>query len=200
MVKKLAGLCVGLLCGVMATAAPAQSLADVARQAAARRQGDADARGGKSTKVLTNADLPASAIVAPARAPADAQEPDTVAPAHGGTDAAAAEVRPDAAPAAQRPAAAPTDDEAGWRDRAGRVNAAVAAAEAQLRQLKALSDRLSLEEQASNPAIAARAQAERAQLRAQIAHAAQKAAEAQSLHAALAHEARTAGVPPPWIQ
>ena len=69
-----------------------------------------------------------------------------------------------------------------------------------MRQLKALSDRLSLESQASNPAIAARAQAERDEMRAQITLAEEKQAAAQAERDAFVQEARVAGVPPAWIQ
>ena len=181
----------------------AQSLADVARQEAARRQQVA-----KTGKVLTNADLPASAVVAPPGAPSAAAATDTAdgaaTPAAGDTAAAgtaesAAAAKPapkEGAPAASKAAAAPTDDEAGWRARADRINTALAAAHAQVRQLKALSDRLSLESQASNPAIAARAQAERTELRAQITQAEEKQAAAQSERDAFVQEARVAGVPP----
>lgn len=204
MAARVAGVWFGICLGIVAETAAAQSLGDVARQEAARRQ---QVRGGgeaKAQRVLTNADLPASAIVAPARASAATGEGEggeaaalAATPAEG---AARPETAGDAAAAAPKGAAEPTDDEAGWRDRAGRINTALAGARSQLRQLKALSERLSLEAQASNPAIAARAQAERLEMRAQIAQADEKVSEAEALHAALVHESRTAGVPPAWIQ
>src|SRR5690349_8451300 len=175
MAGRIAGVLVGILLGVMASPAMAQSLGDVAREEAARRQ-----QVKQTGKVLTNADLPASAVVgppAPAGAEAAAEKSgDAAAPA--GETAAAGKAEPGEAAkpgeagklAAKDGAskAAPTDDEDGWRARAEKVNAAVAAANAQVRQLKALSDRLSLEAQASNPKIATAAQAERTDLRAQI--------------------------------
>ena len=161
--------------------------------------------------MLTNADLPASAVVAPpgsaqlrgrdrtrlTRPPAAADGSAAKAAEPAGAAKPAAK---EGAEAASKAAAAPTDDEAGWRARADRINAALAAAHAQVRQLKALSDRLSLESQASNPAIAARAQAERTELRAQIAQAEEKQAAAQAERDAFVQEARVAGVPPAWIQ
>ena len=200
MVGRVAGVVVGMLLVAMTGPAAAQSLGDVARQEAARR-GKMTAG---TTKVLTNADLPASAVVgapeaaAPAAATADtAKNAPDAAKAADGTAPAAAK---DGEKSAAKPAAAPTDDEAGWRGRAERVNSALEAARMQVRQLKALSDRLSLESQASNPDIAARAQVERSDMRAQIALAEEKAAQAQAQRDALVLEARTAGVPPAWIQ
>lgn len=201
MAGRIAGVLVGILLGVMASPAMAQSLGDVAREEAARRQ-----QVKQTGKVLTNADLPASAVVgppAPAGAEAAAEKSgDAAAPA--GETAAAGKAEPGEAgkPAAKDGAskAAPTDDEDGWRARAEKVNAAVAAANAQVRQLKALSDRLSLEAQASNPKIATAAQAERTDLRAQITQAEEKQALAQAEREALVQQARVAGVPPAWIQ
>jgi hypothetical protein len=206
MAGRIAGVLVGILLGVLANPATAQSLADVARQEATRRQQVA-----RTGKVLTNADLPASAVVAPPGAPSSAAAAEAAdaaaAPAADGPMTKVAEPAGEAKPAAKegaegasKPAAAPTDDEAGWRARADRINATLAAAHAQVRQLKALSDRLSLESQASNPAIAARAQAERTELRAQIALVEEKHATAQAEQDAFVQEARVAGVPPAWIQ
>lgn len=206
MAGRVAGVLVGIFLGIVADGAAAQSLADVARQEAARRQQVSGEGSTKNKKVLTNADLPASAIVEPARAttePADSQDSAIgAAPAARSVpaDAATVETAKVADPTTPKPAAAQTDDEAGWRDRAVRVNTALAGARVQLRQLKALSERLSLESQAANPAIAARAQAERPELLARIAQADEKVAEAEALHAALVHESRTAGVPPAWVQ
>ena len=204
MVGRIAGVLVGMLLGVMATPAMAQSLGDVAREEAARRQ-----QVKQSGKVLTNADLPASAVVAPPEAAPSAGAAETgeatATRAEGETAAGKADAAAAAAPAAKEgaaatKAAAPTDDEAGWRARAERVNGALSAANAQVRQLKALADRLSLEVQASNPAIVARAQAERTDLRAQIALAEEKQAAAQAERDAFVQQARVAGVPPAWIQ
>lgn len=200
---RITGVLVGILLGAMTAPAAAQSLADVARQEAARRE-HVKATG----KVYTNADLPASAVLAPAGAPtgagADAAEQkDGTAPAGEGQAPAGAAATPegkDANQAAPKVAPAPTDDEAGWRGRADRVNTALDSARAEVRQLKALGDRLSLEAQASNPEIAARATVERADLRAQIAKAEEKEAAARADREALVQEARASGVPPAWIQ
>lgn len=204
MAGRVAGVLVGIFLGVVADTAAAQSLADVARQEAARRQ-QGGSTGAAKPRVLTNADLPASAIVGPAGAAATATaaegQSSDVTPEAAPAAATAAEGAPTAAaPAAAVATDAPVDEQAGWRDRAGRINASLAAAQSHVRQLRALSDRLSLESQASNPAIAARAQAERGALRDQIAQAEEKATEARALHASLVHEARTAAVPPAWIQ
>ncbi len=199
----------GLLMGALVSPAAGQSLGDVARQEAARRE---KVKGGK---VLTNADLPASAILVPQdTAPPAGEEPGTTplaaaAAAAAGPGAAAEPGAPAAAQAGTAKAsdaatgsaaAAPTDDEPGWRARAERINSELSAARAQVRQLKALSDRLSLEAQASNPAIAARAADEREALRAQIAQAEAKEAAAAANRQALERDARIAGVPPTWIQ
>jgi hypothetical protein len=80
------------------------------------------------------------------------------------------------------------------------VKGALAAARTQVRQLKALGDRLSLESLAANPDIAARASAERIDLKAQVAKAEEAFAKATAAHEALQQEARAAGVPPAWIQ
>jgi hypothetical protein len=203
MVGRVAGTVVGMLLVAMTGAAAAQSLGDVARQEAARRGKMAAG----TSKVLTNADLPASAVVGPgeAAAPADtatdaAKDAPEAAKAAVGTGTPAAAAAKDADTSAAKAAPAPTDDEAGWRARAERVNTALDGARMHVRQLKALSDRLSLESQASNPDIAARAQSERGDMRAQIALAEEKAAQAQAQRDALVLEARTAGVPPAWIQ
>lgn len=204
MAGRIAGVLVGILLGVMASPAMAQSLGDVAREEAARRQ-----QVKQSGKVLTNADLPASAVVAPpgaagTEAAADAADGAAAPAGEAATagkdesDKAAAEPAPKEG--AAKAAAASTDDEKGWRARADRINTALGAAHTQVRQLKALSDRLSLESQASNPAIAAAAQAERASLRAQIAQAEEKQAAAQAERDSFVQQARVAGVPPAWIQ
>lgn len=200
------GLLACLLLGVAAHPVDAQSLGDVARQEAARRE-----QIKSSGKLFTNADLPASAVLNPAGAPAapaadaasglvDAAAAATSAegagrPAEGGTAGAGGGTEP-----AATDKAAPTDDENGWRRRATAINGALAAARTQVRLLKAVSDRLSLESQAANPDIAARAAAERADVMAQIAAAEEALAKATAAHEAFQTEARAAGVPPTWIQ
>lgn len=202
MAGRIAAMVVVLSIGLMASPAAAQSLGEVARKEAARRE-QLKTTGKAGSKVLTNADLPASAVIPPAGASAaeSAAEGDTGEGEKAPAEAAAtlAGRSGDAADKAEG-AAASSDDEAGWRARAERVNGALAAAQTHLRQLKGLSDRLSLEEQASDPAIVARAQAERASLRAQIAAAEEKAAAALADRQALEQEARVAGVLPAWIQ
>jgi hypothetical protein len=196
-----------LMFGIAAHPVAAQSLGDVARQEAARRE-----QIKASAKVLTNADLPASAVLAPAGAPAGPGAPaseataslvDAAAAAQGTEGAAAAadqaKTRAPAAPEAAKKTE-PADDEDGWKARAAVVNGALAAARTQVRQLKALGDRLSLESQAANPDIAARASAERIDLKAQVAKAEEAFAKATAAHEALQQEARAAGVPPAWIQ
>lgn len=186
----------GMFFAMVAAPVAAQSLGDVARQEALRRE-----QVKKTGKVLTNADLPASAVVAPPGTPA-AESGEAAAPlAEKAAEGPAADG--EAAKGADKPGApskAPTDDEEGWRGRAATVNGALAAARTQVRQLKALSDRLSLESQASNPDIASRATGERSDVRAQIAQAEAKLAAAQADRDALVQEARVAGVPPAWIQ
>lgn len=206
MAGRIAGVVVGLFVGMMVSPAAAQSLGDVARQEASRRERLKATGKVTDGKVLTNADLPASAVVAPADAPPPAEttvdaETKAAAPsADGGQATAGAALLAAKADGGAKAERAPTDDEAGWRARAERVNAALAAARAQVRQLKALSDRLSLEAQANNPDIAARAQAERADIKAQILAAEEKAAAALADRQALEQEARVAGVLPAWIQ
>lgn len=204
MKRGLAGMVCALVLGLVAAPAAAQSLAEVARKEAARREQLKAA--GKSTegKVYTNADLPKGAVVAGPGAPATADAADTADGAADAnqTDAAAspASEKTDASKPDTDAKKAPADDESGWRSRAERVNGAVSAAESDLRQLKALSDRLSLEAQASNPAIASAAQAEREQLRAQIQQAQDKAAAARAEQQTFRQEAVVAGVPPGWVQ
>lgn len=201
MAGRIAGVMVGMFLGALASPAAAQSLADVARQEAARRD-QLKATG----KVLTNADLPASAVVAPAggavpdKGADESTASDAKAPAEGGTPAASAARTLAAGDATTAAAKAPTDDEDGWRARAERVNTALAGARAQVRQLKALSDRLSLEVLATDRAAAARAETERGDLRTLIARAGEKQAAAQADREALEQEARASGVPPAWIQ
>lgn len=200
---RITGVLVGMLLGAMAAPAAAQSLADVARQEAARRE-HVKATG----KVYTNADLPSSAVVAPPGAPAAAATPDAADQKDGAAagdaqapaGAAAVLAGKDGNQAVAKADRPPTDDEDGWRGRAERVNTALASARAEVRQLKALGDRLSLEAQASNPDIAARATVERGDLRAQIARAEEKEAAARADREALVQEARASGVPPAWIQ
>jgi hypothetical protein len=209
MAGRIAGVLVGLFVGMMASSAAAQSLADVARQEASRRERLKATGKVTDGRVLTNADLPASAVVAPAGASTPAEtasdgEGKAAAPAaEGGSASPAAAAAATLAPKAEgsgKAESAPTDDEAGWRARAERVNGALAAAQTQVRQLKALSDRLSLEAQANDPAIAARAQAERADIKTQVLAAEEKAAAALAARQALVQEARVAGVLPAWIQ
>lgn len=202
---RIAGMLVGILLGAAWSPATAQSLGEVARKEAARRETIK-----ASGKVLTNADLPASAVVAPPSAEAPSSTgAEGAADKAADADAAAADTKPaaaeQAAPTADKPAAtpaasAPKDDEDGWRQRAGTVNKALAEARAQVRQLRALSDRLSLEMQASDPAIVARATRERQDLKAQITQAEAREAEAFAARQALEQEARRSGVPPAWIQ
>ncbi|MCC6162844.1 MAG: hypothetical protein IT182_05795 [Acidobacteria bacterium] len=198
----LVGVVCALVLGLVAAPAAAQSLGEVARKEAARREQLKAA--GKSTegKVYTNADLPKRAVVAGPGAPATVDVADGTADASSQTDdeASAPAEKTDASKPDTDAKKAPADDETGWRSRAERVNSAVSAAESDLRQLKALSDRLSLEAQASNPAIASAAQAERDQLRAQIQQAQDKAADARAEQQAFRQEAVVAGVPPGWVQ
>lgn len=191
---RVAGVLAAVLCGVVIGPAAAQGLGDVARKEAARR--DQIKTPGK---VLTNADLPASAVVTPA-APADTGEPpaDEAAPAEDGT-VKPAPVAAAASAAGARPAP-PGDDEDGWRQRAVAINGALTEARAQVRQLKALVDRLGLEMAATDKSIAARAEAERAQVRTQLGLAESKAAAAAAAHQAFEQEARASGVPAGWIQ
>jgi hypothetical protein len=198
---RIAGVLVGILMGAFVSPAAGQSLADVARQEAARREQVKASGKGPERTVLTNADLPASAVVALPGAPS-ATEPEggdakaAKEPAEpGAATATAAETL--AANAARREL---TDDETGWRARAERVNAALAAASAQVRQLRALRDRVSLEAQASDPAVVARAEAERPAIRAQVLEAEAKEAAALADRQALDRDARVAGVPRPWVQ
>lgn len=206
MAGRIAGVLVGLLVGALVSPAAAQSLADVARKEAARREQLKASGKATESKLLTNADLPASAVVAPQGAPASgeaAPASDDPSAAKSPSDAAstpAAAAATLAAKSDEGTPAAPTDDEAGWRARAERVNSALAAARTQVRQLKGLSDRLSLEVQATDPAIVSRAQAEWADLKAQIAAAEQKESAALADRQALEQEARVAGVLPAWIQ
>ncbi len=201
----LVGMLVGVLWGALPGAADAQSLADVARKEAVRRESLKT-----SGKVLTNADLPASAVVPPPSGEPSAptgdaatESPAETTPAGEGAPAAPAEggPAPQAPPAAGKAAqAAPTDDEEGWRSRAERVNAALSAARDQVRQLKALADRLGLEMQASDPAIVQRATAERPGVLTRITEAEARQAEAQAARQVLEQDARLAGVPPAWIR
>ena len=203
---RIAGMLVGILLGAAWSPATAQSLGEVARKEAERRE-----KIKASGKVLTNADLPASAVVAPPSAEAPpATGAEGAAEKAADADAVAAGTKPAAAaeqgaPTADKPAAtpaasAPKDDEDGWRQRAGTVNKALAEARVQVRQLRALSDRLSLEMQASDPAIVARATRERQDLKAQITQAEAREADAFAARRALEQEARRSGVPPAWIQ
>lgn len=176
-----------ILAGVMQSPAAGQSLADVARQEAARRQ---QIKAPK--KVLTNADLPASAVRVPDRAAAPEGEAESQV-------SEAADPSAPVSPASTAPAAR-KDDEAAWRGRAETVNGALTAARAKVRQLKALSDQLALEMQATNAAAAARAAAERVDVTDQLARAQSEADDAFAARHTLELEARQSGVPPPWIQ
>jgi hypothetical protein len=199
MSARVAGVLTAILCGVAVAPAAAQGLADVARKEVERRD-QIKARG----RVLTNADLPASAVVAPAApasAAADGTGEPTATTGAGEAGVAAAEGAPKAAPAAATATpTAPKDDEEGWRQRAATVNGELAEARAQVRQLKALADRLGLEMAATDKSIAARAEAERAQVRTQLGQAEEKATAAAAARQALEQEARISGVPPAWIQ
>src|SRR5687767_13394794 len=192
---RVASVLAAILWSVAVTPAAAQGLADVARKEVERRE-QIKAPG----KVLTNADLPASAVVAPATPTSVADAPSAdVAATTAGAAATPAEGAPAAAPAAAT-LAAPKDDEDGWRQRATTVNGALAEARAQVRQLKALVDRLGLEMAATDTSIAARAEAERAQVRTQLGLAEEKAAAAAAARQTLEQEARASGVLPAWIQ
>jgi hypothetical protein len=188
----MTGMLVAVLWGAMLAPASGQSLGEVARKEAARRE-----KIKSSGKVLTNADLPASAVLQPSTPEA---APDT---AEG-----SAVTTPSSQTGGEKPAdasngtttAAPKDDEEGWRQRAATVNKAVSETRAQVRQLQALSDRLALEMQVSNAAIAARATSERQDVRSQLAAAETRESEAAATRVAFEQEARRAGVPPAWIQ
>ena len=198
---RMAGVLAAVLCGALASPVMAQGLADVARKEAQRREQLAS-----PGKVLTNADLPASAVVPPstqavasaagqAAGEAPVAEPtasDSKAPAPAPAAAGAA------APAAA--SAAPTDDEDGWKRRAATVNGAWNAARAQVRQLQALVDRLGLEMAATDKTIADRAAAERADVRQQLTVAREAEAVAAAARAAFEQDARSSGVPAGWIQ
>ena len=193
---RVAGVLAAILCGVAVTPAAAQGLADVARKEVERRE-----QIKTPGKVLTNDDLPASAVVAPAPPPGSAtgDAPVEATASASGDAPAPADAAAKAAPVAAGPAA-PKDDEDGWRQRATTVNGALAEARAQVRQLQALVDRLGLEAAATDKTIAARAEAERAQVRTQLATAREKASAASAAREALEQEARASGVPPTWIQ
>ena len=183
MSARTAGMLVGILWGALVSPAAAQSLGDLARQEAARRE-----QIKAPAKVFTSADLPK-----PAEDEVIATEPaDAAAPAKDGQGAAS--------PADAKADATPKDDEAGWRARAAQVNGKLAEAQTATRLLKALSDRLGLEMQAANPDIAARAAAERDQVKLKLAEAQAREAEAHEAHQAFGRDARAAGVPPAWIQ
>lgn len=186
MTARAAGILTAILVGTASAPAAAQSLGDVARQEHARRE-----QIKAPTKVLTNADLPASATMPAAEAVSP--EPETAAPEGTAGDR-------EGRPAGLAPPAPPGDDEAGWKARAAQVNGAYAEAHAAARLLSALSDRLGLEMQASNPAIAQRAATERAEVKARLVEAEQKQAAALEAQQAFQREARAAGVPPAWIQ
>lgn len=196
MVRRVAVTLVAVLWGGMLSHAHAQSLAEVARQEAARRE-----RITASGKVLTNADLPKTATQSVA--PAQSGEDDAVGQPSAASEGAesvgdAAGGPPDSKPVAS--AAAAKDDEAGWTQRASSVNKTLADVRAQVRQLRALSDRLSLEMQASDPVVADRAAKEREDVKAQIAQAEAREGVAAAARQALEMDARLAGVPPAWIQ
>jgi hypothetical protein len=191
MSARIVGVVAMVVWAMVSGPAAAQSLGEVARKEAARRE-----RIKSGGKVLTNADLPASAVVAPAQDanPDKAQDDGSTAQsAEGGTTRSGSAASPAASPS-QR------DDEEGWRGRAARINAALAEARAQARQLSALSDRLALEMQASDRELASRAARERDDVKAKLAQAEAAEAKAQSARDAFVQEARAAGVPPAWIQ
>ena len=191
---RIAGMVVAILWGGMLVPASAQSLGEVARKEAARRE-----QIKTSGKVLTNADLPASAVLQPGATEASegGAEPSAAASSE---EAPAGAAKPKAAAAELDKAAAPRDDEDGWRQRAAVVNKALAEVRAQVRQLRALSDRLSLEMQASDPAVVARATRERQDVKSQLASVESREADAAGASQAFEQEARIAGVPPAWIQ
>lgn len=184
MTARIGGLVMAVLFTMMVSPTGAQSLGDVARQEGARRE-----QIKAPAKVFTNADLPKSAVEGEAETPA----PEASGTASTLAAAAGETAKTDGAEP-------PKDDEAGWRTRASQVNGKYAEAQTTARLLKALSDRLGLEMQASNPDIAQRAATERAQVKLQLAEAEQKEAAAREAKQAFEREARTAGVPPAWIQ
>ena len=192
MSARIVGVLAMVVWAMVALPAAAQSLGEVARKEAARRE-----RIKSGGKVLTNADLPASAVLAPAQDAATAkaaEDKSTGQPTEGAAAKAAA------APPTSGAPAPPKDDEEGWRGRAAKINAALADARAQARQLSALSDRLALEMQATDRSVAARAAREREDVKVKLAEAEAVAAKAQSTREAFVQEARVAGVPPAWIQ
>ena len=191
MTARVTGILVAIVIGVTTASATAQSLGDVARQEQSRRE-----QLKAPAKVFTNADLPTAAV----ESSEDAVAAEGEAPAAEGAPAGAAPAD-GAGSGAQTPAAdTPKDDEAGWRGRASQVNGKYAEAQAATRLLKALSDRLGLEMQAANPAIAQRAATERAEVKVKLAEAEQKEATAREALDAFQREARASGVPPAWIQ
>ena len=114
MAGRIAGVLVGIFVGVMVSPAAAQSLADVARQEASRREQLQKAGRVSGGKVLTNADLPASAVVAPPGASSDdADASPTEGDAANGDKPPGGACRLRTAEAAAKVERAPTDDEPG---------------------------------------------------------------------------------------
>lgn len=192
MSARIVGVLAMVMWTMVALPAAAQSLGEVARKEAARRE-----RIKSGGKVLTNADLPASAVLAP---PQDASTPKAADDKSAGPPAEGAAAETAVAPPTSGSPAPPKDDEEGWRGRASKINAALAEARAQARQLSALSDRLALEMQATDRSVAARAAREREDVKVKLAEAEAVAAKAQATREAFVQEARVAGVPPAWIQ
>jgi hypothetical protein len=207
MCGRFTGLCAAMFWAVMVAVASGQSLAEVARREAARREGLTS-----TSPVLTNADLPASAVLssgtpadsAPAAEDAASVDADAGDQPLDETTAAREQAPGTPGEPAERDArgevAASRDDEAGWRARATRVNGQLAEARAQVRQLRALSDRLALEMLAADRTLAARAARERDEVKARVAVAEAAEAEAMALRRVMEHDARVGGVPAAWIQ
>ena len=182
---------------LVAAAADAQSLADVARQEAARRKA-------LSTpgKVYTNDSLRNEPAPAVPPSPAAATPPADAAPA-APTDPAAPGASQPGAPGAAEPGATPpaAQTEADWRKRAATIRDSVARlqtfSEALQSRINALTaDFVNRDDPAQREVVAA----DRQKALSELDRVKQEIAQQQKALVALQDEARRAGVPAGWVR
>lgn len=189
---RLTPLLVLLLGMATSSVAPAQSLADVARQEEARRKAVKDA--GKETgKVYTNTDLradisksePAAATTPSDKSPADAAKPaDT-------KDAAAQKAKPDE----------PAKDQAYWSGRIGAARSALDRSKIFADALQSRVNALSADfTNRDDPAQRSQIELERQRATSELARVNKEIAEQTKAIADIEEEARKAGVPPGWLR
>ena len=180
-------VCLVVLLGALPAAAPAQSLADVARASGARRKEQP-----KPGKVYTNGDLRSDITPSPAAPPAGT--PGESAPAPAAAPAAAAD-------AAADPADSGAKDEKYWKGRMAAAREALGRAEAFADALQVQINSLTTDFiNRDDPAQRAQIEQRRTKAVADLERAQREIASHKKAIAVVEEDARKAGVPAGWLR